>query len=69
MSFVQTLDNKHTDQLMGLRPHLNMLDINKYRSLSNVASIPKPTAASLDNWLSDKEENFYIHEDLLEILQ
>lgn len=69
MSFVMTIDNKHTEQLAGLRSHLNMLDVNKYRALSNVASLPKPTASSIDNWLSQKEEDFFIHEDLLEILQ
>lgn len=46
------VDNYMSDQISALAPHKNMLDPNNPRALTDVASIPKPVASTISNFLA-----------------
>lgn len=46
------LDNDMSEQIEALAPHKNMIDPNNPRSLTGVASIPKPVASTISAWLA-----------------
>ena len=52
------LDNYMSDAIEALAPHKNMVDPNKPRTLTGVASIPKPVASTIIAWLTgfDRDE-------------
>lgn len=54
MAYVLMLDNYMTDKIEALAPHKNMVDANHPRKLTGVASIPKPVATIINNWLQSK---------------
>ena len=57
MNLVMALDNKMSRELEQLAPHKSMLDMNKPRSLTNNAAIPKPVASTIANWLDEPDED------------
>lgn len=52
MALMLMLDNYMSDQIEALAPHKNMLDPNKPRTLTSVASMPKPVASTISNWMT-----------------
>lgn len=38
-------------QIQPLAPHKNIMDPNQPRSLTNVATIPKPVASTISSWM------------------
>lgn len=44
------LDDVMTDATTPLLPHKNVYDMSKPRAISNVAAIPKPVIANMNNW-------------------
>ena len=55
MSLMLMLDNDMGDEIHTLAPHRNVLDPNSPRSLTGVASIPKPVASTISAWLSRRD--------------
>ena len=53
MNLVLSLDNVTAKALEALAPHKSCIDINSPRKLSNAASITKPVASTIANWLAD----------------
>ena len=51
------LDEKSIKALKPLEPHLSMYDMNSYGEASNIASLPKPVATILNNWINDVDTN------------
>lgn len=51
MNLILALDNKTAKDLEHLAPHKNCLDLNKPRSLSAAASLPKPVASTIARWM------------------
>lgn len=45
-------DNASATEALALAPHKNMYDLNEPRTLSRIASIPKPVISTIANWLS-----------------
>lgn len=55
MNLVLALDNQTSDDLSHLAPHKSMFNLNKARSLTSIARIPKPVASTIGNWLHMEE--------------
>ena len=47
------LDEEMSDFANAMAPHKNFLDPNNPRSVTNVASIPKPVSSTIGSWVSD----------------
>ena len=47
------LDEKSIKALRPLEPHLSMYNMNSYGEASKIASLPKPVATILNNWIND----------------
>ena len=45
------LDNDMSDQTADLAPHKNILDPNNPRTLTGAASMPKPVASTISNYI------------------
>jgi hypothetical protein len=67
MNIVMALDNKASDDLGHLAPHKSMYDLNKPRSLTSNARMPKPVASTIANWLdsNDHVNNNMINKNLM----
>lgn len=48
-------DNDMGDAIADLAPHKNFLDPNNPRTVSNVATMPKPVASTISNYLSNRK--------------
>lgn len=57
-------DTYMSDQISALAPHKSFLDPNKPRSVTSVASIPKPVASTISSWIAAKEPYNNSPEDL-----
>ena len=52
MALMLMLDNYMSDQIEALAPHKSMLDPNKLRTLTSVASLLKPVASTISTGLT-----------------
>ena len=57
MSSSMTLDNKMTRAALKLAPHINGFTLNAPFEVSSHVWIPKPTIATLSNYMHDPEHN------------
>ncbi len=55
MTMMFMLDNTMSRAVEALAPHKNMVDPNKPRTLTGVASMPKPVASSIIHWLGGED--------------
>lgn len=55
MAAMLMLDNRMSEATEGLAPHKSVIDSNKPRALTNLASMPKPVGATINNWLMGKD--------------
>ena len=53
MSLMLMLDEEMANAADAMAPHKNFLDPNNPRSVTNVASIPKPVSSTTACWISD----------------
>lgn len=58
MTMMFMLDNYMSQAIEPLSPHKNMVDPNHPRTLTGVASMPKPVASSIINWLAGYDRTF-----------
>lgn len=56
MAMMMVPDNEKGRDLEALAPHKNMYDPNKPRSLTAVATIPKPPACTFSHWITYPRE-------------
>lgn len=70
MSLMLMLDNQMSDQIEALAPHKNVIDINNPRTLTGAATMPKPVASTISNWIAHNRvlENDPIKRQFLESL-
>lgn len=54
MNLLYSVDNVTADAMVYLASHMNMYDENKPRTLSNVASLPRPVVATTMSWHSSE---------------
>ena len=65
MNLILALDNKTAKDLEHLAPHKNCLDLNKPRSLSAAASLPKPVASTIARWVHHNDHGEAVPADKL----
>jgi hypothetical protein len=53
MSIMLMLDEAMSKAADAMAPHKSFLDPNNPRSVTSVASIPKPVSSTIASWISD----------------
>jgi hypothetical protein len=56
MNLVLAIDNYMIDAMASLAPHMNMFSDDEARTLSDMASFPKPVVSTILNWFSSERD-------------